>query len=230
MATYRDLPGELKLIIVEYCVVYDHPINLVRHEEYLFTLIKLASLDRSFYTAIQRVYYSENEFLLEPCGQLHDERYAVNIPFKFPPPAVARWIRRLRVHCNVREMSIWMPGSESLTGVNVSELTFLAGRKARWQRHFAPSELRINLRVGNLDDLCYRRHGRASREHQNGVLAWRYFDHLLGNASVHMKAPSVTVKVIHHQINRIPPYPKYPPCGPCAGAFERIVEDWFRKD
>jgi hypothetical protein len=127
-------------------------------------------------------------------------------------------------------MSICIPGSKSLISVNVPELTFLAGRRARWQRHFAPNELRMNLRVGDVGDLCCRRHGRASCEHQNGVLAWRQFGHLLGNASVHMKAPSVTVKVIHHQINRIPPYPRYLPCGPCAGAFERMVEDWFWKD
>jgi hypothetical protein len=92
MVTYKDLPQELKLMITEYCTVYDHPINFVRHKEHLSTLLKLALLDQYFYAAIQKVYYSENEFLLEPHGQLHDEPYAFNFPFKFPRPAVARWI------------------------------------------------------------------------------------------------------------------------------------------
>jgi hypothetical protein len=225
MATYRVLPTELKMMIIEYSVIYGHPINDARHKRHFVTVLKLASLDRRLYTAIQEVYYTKNEFLLEPDRRLYDKRCPFLFPaLKYPPPALARrWIRRLRVDCSVQTVSIWIPGSENPSGIDVSELTYLAGRRARWQRYFAPSELHINLNLGEMNYICYGSYEMTSCEHLNGVLAWRSLGAFLENASVHMKAPSVTVNLIGlYQMT-------FPPCVPCAGVFARMVGDWFRK-
>jgi hypothetical protein len=231
MAAIKDLPTELKLLIVEHLVIYDKPVSHLRHKEQEPvlnpTLLKLAMLDQDLYTLALETYYSKNEFTLFS-HQLINRKIGTPYPFRYPPPKFAHWIQRLHIECLV-DSKPYDPEKDATTGTNSSGWIYLAGSKAGWQKDFAPRELIIDLKPRTL---CYGL-GRKARFPQNeyAIPTQKHMEGMLSNASVHMKAASVKVNIAEHHCRSLICLMRYYPCdGGFSNALMEAVEDLFRKD
>jgi hypothetical protein len=231
MAAIKDLPTELKLLIVEHLVIYDKPVSHLRHKEQepvlIPTLLKLAMLDQDLYTLALETYYSKNAFTLFS-HQLINRKTERHYSFRYPPPKFAHWIRRLRIECLV-DSKPYDPEKDATTGTNSSGWIYLAGSKADWQKHFAPRELIIDLKPRTL---CYGL-GRKARfpQHEDAIPTQKHMERVLSNASVHMKAASVKVNIAEHHCRSMICLMRYYPCdGGFSNALTEAVGDLFRKD
>jgi hypothetical protein len=231
MAAIKDLPTELKLIIVEHLVIYDKPVSHLRYKEQepvlIPTLLNLAMLDQDLYTHTLEMYYSKNEFLLFS-HQFINRKTGTQYPFRSPSPKFAHWIRRLRIECLI-DSKLYDPRNNATTGTNSSGWIYLAGSKAGWQKDFAPRELVIDLKPRAL---CHGL-GRKARfpRNEDAIPTRKQIKQVLANADVRMKAAEIEVNIDEHRCRSMICLMRYHPCeGEFSNALTEAVGNLFQKD
>jgi hypothetical protein len=123
--SWSDLPTEIELYILEYCLVLDEPIDRTDHDENKGLLVKVAQLNKHLSILTQELYYGKNTFVVGrfderwyagrglpyvpphlrpwPTRSYIDEFYAA--PLSYPNPAVAHRVRKMILKVKVNFVS-----------------------------------------------------------------------------------------------------------------------------
>jgi hypothetical protein len=137
MASWSDIPTEIKFMILEHCLIYRTKIHEVQHgRKYKDLLLKIALMDRETCILAHEIYYGKNEFYLEGSDADISDADFSELPFEYPHPTVAHWVRRMTLNLD--------PG-HIRNGYRDSDWVCLVGAQSNWQSYFKLEKLDITV-------------------------------------------------------------------------------------